>query len=340
MITNMRYTRRVQSVRDVLVLHLRSGHYRPGDRFLSNRALAKRHAISYQTADRLLRDLVQEGLLERRSQSGTYVTGEPLCLDSVALVMHPSAVSPGSFGAKMRAILTEALEGVTDTPFLTLLDEEPEPPNGSIRVVWERPALAQRWAEQGYRVVLVNDTPPLGNALQHIDGVATDNVAGGALAANLLGRFVQDKTRLVILAGPHDDHRAMDRVAGFRSQLDASVVWADSWHSQEGLAVAREVMSAKPTGIFTCGDRLAEGLATYCTRTGLALPPIVGFDDAPIAQTIGLTTIAIPWREIAQGVRQIVTDRLRGSTSAAVRQSYVPLPKLRTLGLTQHAAAF
>ena len=94
----MAYTARVQQVHDVLAMHLQSGQYQPGERFLSNRALAERYQVSYQTADRLLRDLVTQGLLERRAQSGTYVSGEAQALRGVSLVLHPR-------GSKKRQLL-------------------------------------------------------------------------------------------------------------------------------------------------------------------------------------------------------------------------------------------
>lgn len=329
----MKYTTRVQQVRNVLALHLRSGHYRPGERFLSNRALAARHGVSYQTADRLLRDLVDEGLLERRRQSGTYVSGNPATLGGVSLVMHPRAARDKSFGAKLRGILTDLLNSVGEEPLITLLDQDPVPPVGRVAVVWDRPDLAYDWAEQGQRVVLINDRPRLGSAAQRIDSVATDNAAGGALAADLLGRFTAWDKSLVVLAGPAHDPRAAERVAGFTARQTARVVWAADWYSECGAAAAEEVLASNPAGVFACNDRLAEGLVQACRQRGRRVPALVGFDDAPVAAALGLTTIGIPWEEIARGVQQIVTDRLRGSQAAAVRQTYVPQPILRSLGL-------
>ncbi|MEO1237952.1 MAG: substrate-binding domain-containing protein, partial [Planctomycetota bacterium] len=85
--------------------------------------------------------------------------------------------------------------------------------------------------------------------------------------------------------------------------------------------------------VFAGNDRLAEGLVSYCRKRGRRVPALVGFDDAPIAESLGLTTIAIPWEEIARGVERVVAERLRGSQAAAVRQTFVPQPVLRSLGL-------
>lgn len=49
-----RHQCRVEAVREALIDKIRNGLLRPGDRFVSARALSQRHSISYQTADRVL----------------------------------------------------------------------------------------------------------------------------------------------------------------------------------------------------------------------------------------------------------------------------------------------
>lgn len=329
------YSSRIQQVHDVLVLHLRSEQYRPGERYLSNRALARRYKVSYQTADRLLRGLVNLGLLERRAQSGTYVSGKSQSLEGVALVLHPRAARAGSFGAKLCTTLSAALTDAVGSDALVIFTHDnPQPPAGYLLVVWDRPELVRVWAGQGRRMVLVNEQPGLGVVSQGIDSVSTDNIAGGALAADLLRRFVVDGSAFTVLAGPRNDRRATDRVAGFVERQPATVVYAEDWFCESGFAVASQVVKSQARAVFATNDRLAQGFVNYCGETGHRIPPIVGFDDAPVAEQLGLTTIAIPWHDLAAGVRQIVTQRLRSQAGAPVRQIYTPVPVLRSLGLT------
>ena len=51
---------RIRGIEAALRERLRSGLYRPGEPFFSNRALAGHYGISYQTAHRILRRL-EEG---------------------------------------------------------------------------------------------------------------------------------------------------------------------------------------------------------------------------------------------------------------------------------------
>src|SRR5205823_3700733 len=83
--------------------------HRPGDRFLSNRAVAEQFDLSYQTADRLIRELVNEGLLQRRAASGTYVPGQRVEIQGVQLIFHRRAKRKASFGARLLRELTERL---------------------------------------------------------------------------------------------------------------------------------------------------------------------------------------------------------------------------------------
>ena len=62
-----------QRVLNVLVNEIRSGKYMPGDRFPSESALIRRFGTSRITVGRALRDLAQQGLVERIAGSGTYV---------------------------------------------------------------------------------------------------------------------------------------------------------------------------------------------------------------------------------------------------------------------------
>ena len=58
-------------VKEKMIARLKGGFHPPGHRFFSNRGLAAQFGVSYQTADRLIRELVDEGWLERRPSAGT-----------------------------------------------------------------------------------------------------------------------------------------------------------------------------------------------------------------------------------------------------------------------------
>ena len=76
------HSNRVLDIKKTLRACIHSANSHPGRRFMSNRTIARRYKISYQTADLLVRELASEGLLDRRPASGTYVSGERTGLSS------------------------------------------------------------------------------------------------------------------------------------------------------------------------------------------------------------------------------------------------------------------
>ncbi|HRP03765.1 MAG TPA: GntR family transcriptional regulator [Opitutaceae bacterium] len=70
-------SQRVIELKAALTERLKHESLQAGTRFLSARALASRHGVSYQTAHRLLRELQREGLLRRVPYSGTYTLNDP-----------------------------------------------------------------------------------------------------------------------------------------------------------------------------------------------------------------------------------------------------------------------
>ena len=318
MITDMEIRHaRVLAVLDVLRRRVADARYQPGDRFLSARAVAQRHGVSYQTAHRLLRTLVDEALLERRGRSGTYIARRRRPLAEVVLIFHARARHEGSFGQRLvRELIAGAgrfgLERVT-----VAFDPQARPGADQFPVLWERPDALAWCVRQRRGALLINDRPRPSLAAMGIDSVSMDDFAGGVAAAGHLAQRVGVNRRYCVLAGPRRDRRSRERVAGFTSELEARVYYASSWFAAAADAVAPRVLRSEPAGVFCCNDRLAQGLLAAADRLGLAAPPVVGFDDAPVAARLKLTTVAIPWPELIDGVLQRVRARVDGERGPA-----------------------
>lgn len=330
MITDMgdALTPRVEAVEAALLRRLRSGLYQPGDRFMSNRAIAKQYGISYQTAHRLLTRMVEQGLLRRRDRSGTYLPGPAHRPTHVQLLFHRRARVEGSFGAKLLGVVRQHLvDAGLGEPRISF--DQTTLHDHALPVLWEAPEALRQCLVNGRRAIMINDRPAPGINAMRIDSVATDDFVGGVLAAQYLNRLLGDDVKCTILAGPRADRRSQSRVAGFCSEYAAAVVHARTWYAPDAEAVARHVLKGEPTGVFCGDDRLAEGLLRAVRRHGLQPSAMVGFDDAPIAETLGLTTIAIPWASLAAGLVRIVRDRLMGLADPPTHLVYYPSLVLR-----------
>jgi len=241
----------------------------------------------------------------------------------------------------------------------------------SFPVVWEVPAAISMLAARQRPALLINDRPPPGLHSLQIDSVSTDDYSGGACAAQLLqqklagapgllaplsvapvarGRAkrsgnqaaqnaprtdassrASSEWKIAILSGPPGDSRSNQRVAGFLSLLPAAVTTCPTWFLEDALVAAPKVLGSRPDAIFCCNDRLAQALIVYAKERGMVLPPIVGFDDAPIAEQLDLTTIAIPWGPLLSTAVSLIRRRLAGDVSGPVHQIFPPRPIIRSL---------
>ncbi len=313
-------------VKSKLIARLQDGCHPPGRRFFSNRAVAGHFGVSYQTAHRLIKELEAEGWLERRAASGTFVAGPSHDLKGANLIFHERAKRAGSFGARLLADLRRALAAADIATKVTWSADGDAVVRDDrwLPVLWEcGPALAKLAASRRFLLVL-NDSPPPGLASGFADSVATDDFSGGVAAAELL-RTVGPPRRLAVLAGPKNDRRSQRRVAGFHDHAPkAEVFWAASWFSEAAERLAPRIAARGFAGVFCCNDRFAEAL--LATGTAAA---VVGFDDAPVAERLNLTTIAVPWEEIVTGAVDIVRRRLAGGTGAAAQLIFAPRPVMR-----------
>lgn len=323
---------RVLEVKAALAARLRSDFAHPGGRFLSARAVAQRFGVSYQTAHRLLVELGDEGLLRRRAASGTYVPGARDALRGAHLIFHRRAQRKGSFGAHLLEMLETALaaEGISVVRSWPAEGEAPRRRPGYYPVAWECRAAVRAAAAERTFVLSLNDRPPAGLGGTYVDAVTTDDFSGGACAAELLKERTGRTGGFAVLGGPADDPRSVQRIAGFRAHAEAgTVVAAESWFVEAGLACAARLVAARPAGIFACNDRLAQAVLEHCAAQGVPRPPLVGFDNAPVAERLRLTTIGIPWATMVAQAVEVIRDRLAGGTGSARLISVAHEPVVR-----------
>lgn len=323
-------TPKVIEAKTRIIARLREGFHRPGQRFMSNRAVAQAYGLSYQTAHRLLAELQAEGWLARTPGSGSYLPGPSHVLRGVTLMFHPRARRAGSFGAQLLGVVQGALESAGIACTVVFATGESEMPADQLPVIWECPALAARAGGQRHFAVLLNDRPPAGLGATVIDGFAVDDYSGGAAAAQILAASVGRRPRCAVLAGPVRDERSEQRVRGFLDHGPKSeVVSAGTWYAEEAAEAARRVARAGCEAVFCCNDGLAAALLQAVAELGEVRPAIVGFDDAPVAQEQDLTTIAIPWEHLAAGLVEVARRRLAGDTGSASQRIFAPHPVMR-----------
>lgn len=321
-------------------LRLRLMHqpHTPGARFYSNRALAHAFNISQQSAHNILDRLCSEGLLVRRPSSGTYLPGKPNTQAKfVLLVFNARAQRPGSFGHHLLQQLTAALN-LQNLPYRihlyhpTSVGHPFSAETECFPVFWEiGDHLTHFWKPGSYGLILHRE-PPLGLASAWLDSIQVDDRSGGVMAGELLRDTFRIKPPLAMVGGPAHDSRSERRLSGAMSVFPNAIRFhSGGWFSRHGQSIAPEVFASRPGGIFCCNDRIAEGIFRAALQNRVQLPPLIGFDNAPIAEELRLNSIAIPWREMVETALQIIQRRHRGDRSTATQRILTPLPFLRNL---------
>ncbi len=135
-------------VNDRLLALLRSGQYRPGAQFLTEREVAERFGLSRITANKALSALVAAGHLEFRKGVGTFVRGEALENNLRALVSftHKAAASGRRPSTRVTAFRQcragEVPESVRRE--LEIADGEPVVRVERVRLADGEPVIAER----------------------------------------------------------------------------------------------------------------------------------------------------------------------------------------------------
>jgi LacI family transcriptional regulator len=165
------------------------------------------------------------------------------------------------------------------------------------------------------RLVVLND---------HIDCIAgqcfaVDHVHGGRIAARALLEL--GHRRFAIVGGPADSVDNLDRIAGFKDELElAGIATARLWvgwtdFSSDGgfAATAALLQSATPfTALFCANDETALGALACLQEAGIAIPQqvsVLGYDDTPTAAYAAppLSSVHVPWPEVTlNGVNRLI----------------------------------
>ena len=140
--------------------------------------------------------------------------------------------------------------------------------------------------------------------------------------------IAQNHQRIALIAGRANSSAANRRLAGYRQALDEAglpvpseyIRWGD-WEYHSGVEHTDALLSLTipPTAIFAMNDPMAAGCYAAIKRHGLRIPEdisVVGFDNQEIASCLfpGLTTVALPNKEIGYTAAAHLLQRLDGQT--------------------------
>lgn len=164
------------------------------------------------------------------------------------------------------------------------------------------------------------------------DGVSPSAVGDDRLGGYLATRHLIDlgHKRIGIIAGPGYASSSRLRTEGYRQAMEEAALpvdpgWiAPSTFGIEAGSVAAEMLLAldpRPTAIFAMNDNTAIGAMSAILRRGLSVPKdvsLVGYNDIALVSLLPtpLTTVRVPFDQIAAAALDLLTDHLDGNAAA------------------------
>jgi DNA-binding LacI/PurR family transcriptional regulator len=160
--------------------------------------------------------------------------------------------------------------------------------------------------------------------------VTVEQFAGAALAT----QHLLDLGHRTVwhIAGPTSWLEAQERVAGWRSTLEAAgapvtPALVGDWSAKSGYELGRR-LAADPevTAVFVGNDMMALGLLRVLSEAGRDVPgalSVVGFDDMPEAEyfTPPLTTVRQDFAEVGRRAFHLLLEEIERGSRSSVRES-------------------
>jgi LacI family transcriptional regulator, galactose operon repressor len=181
---------------------------------------------------------------------------------------------------------------------------------------------ARALAAAGSQLVLCG-RPPIEAGVPAVV-VEFDNTGGAhAVTSHLLSHGHE---RILYLGHKPGFTTAEGRIAGYRAALAAFGVRHDpglevrgTFVRSEGYRMMRERLDSGPadfTAVFAANDQVAAGAWQALRERGRRVPEdisLVGYDDLPPAEDIGLTTVHVPHEELGRAAVRLALEREGGA---------------------------
>lgn len=329
----------------------------------SEQELCRRYQVSRQTVRLALSILEQEGLIEKRRGSGSYITGLsrdpdrniiPILISDDSEYIYPALLDDihttlVQEGFSSQIYITEN-ETVRERQFLEELLKNP--PRGLIaegcKSALPNPNLPLylRLMRRGCKILFLhNYYPDLADCLCLKD----DNIAGGAL---LVDHLISRGHTSIGGIFKSDDLQGIERFRGFTEEIykqglslpDRQVAWFDTtdldrlqrFQDTEFLKKIVQESLHSCTCVVCYNDMIAYFLIKELRRAGLSLPAdmaITAFDNTYLSNSgiFTITTLSHKPHEMGNRAGQMIISLLKGLPVVSTSVPWKLIPKESTL---------
>jgi GntR family transcriptional regulator of arabinose operon len=330
-------------VKAYIVGHIREKRLVPGQRIPTIRSLSKVTGTSPMTVHRAISSLVSEGLLTSQVGSGCYLAETKRKRLIGVLNPHDSS---SSFLQQMNRGIEEVF-AANDYQCVFIYDRKGEKRN------------QEQWAHHMLDMgacgivcnLLVNEKSPIWSFLgglsipvvcvdelapgKMLDGVTTNNLKGGRLAAEHLVSMGHKKIALISL--PPDFSSVRDRLKGFMGRLEELNVQLPAENQFISLNISEETINKwavqiaempKPLAVFAIHDGLALEFMLRFKKLGIKVPEeisVMGYDDSESGKyaSPALTTVRQYSRLMGNRAAEILISRMNETARQEIKEIYL-----------------
>ena len=326
-----------------------SGKWPLHARLPTDRALARAHGVGLNTVRRALGALVDEGLLERRRGSGTFVIGTPTPVQEAAPVVGILVPTTRRYFPDLIAGLESVVRSAgghlllrsterDQSRELNLLDDlVAQHPTGLVVVptlfgVVDPDVYLRRIGALDVPTVLA-ERVPTGSAGRSLSYVATDTAEGGRLAVEHLYGLGRRRIGLLSSRNTATSEQLLDgfrvAVAEYAMNSERAVARRPEWDEDDLASYARRARSLGLDAVVCLGDRNAAQLLPQLRRVGLTVPDdvaVVAYENEVARDAeIPLTTVEPPRLEVGRLAGELLLRQVElGSGATPVRVEIAP----------------
>jgi DNA-binding LacI/PurR family transcriptional regulator len=163
-----------------------------------------------------------------------------------------------------------------------------------------------------------------------IPHICVDNVDGGRLLSRTLSEHGSRRQALVL--GTREAQVFREREQGFLEVCPegSRVFETERVDFESGARITETILSEMPDvdGIACAGDPLAVGVMQELRRCGKRVPEdiqVIGFDDQPMMDALGLTTIRQPMERFGQWAAATILEQINDASAPPPETMVVPL---------------
>ncbi len=333
----LRAASKTEQVSDYVRKQIAKGRFGPGDCLVGERQLAQQLGISLVTVRRGMKQLAEEGVIERVQGKGTFVreveavaaaapANPPISLayPAVAAGVHGDVflgpVIDGVQEELMQAGLVLHLHGLNGQALLDALADPVKARGtfpGGVIVVNHRmtPKEAGLLGEAGIPQVQIGT--PTAESIPFVD---VDHFRGGFLAG--LHLVQQGCRRPALLLGKVSEQPYCQEIRrGFSSAFEAHGIQVSDEmclekpvfpELSELAGLCQSLLAKKPDGVLVMGDTAPLTLLNICREQGVAVPEdlaLVSYNDSPLLESQAqpsVTAVSQPLMELGRASARLL----------------------------------